>query len=87
MSDAEGGACWLVWLIVYSRACRALTSGNLRHMRDEQDAKTQQAPEERAVEALEARGEPEYTEDDPPGATDFMRATKDAAKLLKNQEP
>jgi hypothetical protein len=56
-------------------------------MRDEQDAKTQQPPEERAVEALEARGEPEYTEDDPPSATDFMRATKDAAKLLKNQEP
>jgi hypothetical protein len=56
-------------------------------MRDEQDAKTQQAPEERAVEALEERGEPEHTEDDPPGVTDFMRAAKDAAKSLKNQEP
>jgi hypothetical protein len=56
-------------------------------MRDEQDAKTQQAPEERAVEALEERGGPEYTEDDPPNVTDVMRAGKDAAKLLKNQEP
>jgi hypothetical protein len=53
-------------------------------MRDEQDAKTQQAPEDSAVEA---RGEPEYTEDNPPGVTDFMRAAKDAAKLLKNREP
>jgi hypothetical protein len=56
-------------------------------MRDEQDGKTQQAPEESAVDALEARGEPEYTEDDPPGVTDFLRAAKDAAKHLKNQEP
>jgi hypothetical protein len=56
-------------------------------MRDEQDANTQQAPEESAVEALEARDEPEYTEDHPPGVTDFMRAAKDAAKSLKNQEP
>jgi hypothetical protein len=56
-------------------------------MPQEQDAKTQQTPEDSAVEALEARGAPEYTEDDPPGGTDFMRAAKDAAKLLKNQEP
>ncbi len=39
-----------------------------------------------ATPADEEEG-PEYTADNPPGATDFLKAAKEGAKNLKNLEP
>jgi hypothetical protein len=53
-------------------------------MNDERDIDTEQTPKDAAAVQRDA---PEITEDDQPGASDFLKAAKDGAKNLRNLEP
>jgi hypothetical protein len=56
-------------------------------MKGELDDDTQQTPEEPAADALGGGEEPEFSEDEKPGVTDFLKAAKDGVKNLKKQDP
>ena len=54
-------------------------------MKDEREIDTEQPPTDAAAGA--EPDAPEFTEDDEPGALDYLKAAKDGAKNLKNLEP
>ena len=54
-------------------------------MTDEREIDPEQAATDPA--AADEQEAPEFTEDDEPGVTDFLKAAKDGAKNLKNLEP
>jgi hypothetical protein len=54
-------------------------------MNDEREIDAEQTPDDTA--AGEEPQAPEFTEDDEPGAMDYLKAAKEGAKNLKNLEP
>jgi hypothetical protein len=56
-------------------------------MRDELDDDQPQTPEEPIADAVGGSEDEEIAEGKKPGVTDFLKAAKDGAKLLKKQEP
>lgn len=54
-------------------------------MEDEREIDTEQTPADAAASGEQEA--PEFSEDDEPGALDYLKAAKDGAKDLKNLEP
>ena len=56
-------------------------------MNEEPDVDAQQTPDTTSADALGEKEAPEFDENNKPGVTDFLKAGKDAMKMLRKQEP